>query len=276
MSPEQEHDDVLIRAVDVLERAGIAYALVGGLAAATVGRQRYTKDIDLFVTPEEAGAALEVLGSAGFRTERTDPSWLFKAFWGDALVDLIFESEGGIFFDDEVRAHCRVVEVRGRTVTALAAEDIVVIKAVANAEHRPRHWHDALAITERTDLDWAYLVHRARPHAARVLSLLLYARSEGAEVPEEPLRELFEMAIRPQESVAETESQHLLVARIREVLATDPRVGELHLHVGVSNRRVTVAGRVATPARKEAIEEVLREVAQPPATVRSEVEVLPA
>jgi predicted nucleotidyltransferase len=191
-----EHDQVLVRAVAVLERANIPYALMGGLAAASVGRERSTKDVDLFVTPGHAGPALDALGEAGFHTERTDPGWLYKAFWEDTLVDLIFESSGGIHLDEAMRAHLRDVTVLGREIKALAAEDIVVIKAIANEEHRPRHWHDGLAIVANAELDWPYLLWRSRGHAARVLSLLLYAVSEGVRLPAEPLRELFGEAAR--------------------------------------------------------------------------------
>lgn len=267
---------MLLKAVQALEQAGIPHALMGGLAAARVGRERSAKDIDLFVAPEQADPALDALAAAGFRTERTNPSWLYKAFWGDALVDLIFESSGGIFFDEDVRSHCRPVEVAGQAIQTLAAEDILVIKALANAEHRPRHWHDGLAVASRAELDWAYLVRRARPHAARVLSLLLYAVSDGARLPAEPLRELFEEALSALPAAAvETEGEHHLVARVREALATDPRVSEPHVSVAVSNHCVVVSGCVATPARKEAIEGVLREVV-PPERIRSEVEVLSA
>ena len=271
---EREHEEVLVRAVRVLDHAGVPHALMGGLAAATVGRQRSTKDIDLFVAPEDANRALEALAAAGFRTEQTNPEWLYKAFWGDALVDVIFESSGRIFFDDEVRSHCRQIEVRGQPVKALAAEDILIIKAIANAEHRPRHWYDGLAIAARAELDWVYLLRRARPHAARVLSLLLYAVSDGARLPSEPLRELFEEALRSLPAAPETESEHHLAARVREALATDPRVNEPDVSVAVANHRVVVSGRVATAERKEAIEAVLREVG-PADLVRSEVEVLP-
>jgi hypothetical protein len=57
----------------------------------------------------------------------------------------------------------------------------------------PRHWHDALAIISRCDLDWEYVVRRARrPGARRVLSLMLYAQSNDLVVPAGPIRALFE------------------------------------------------------------------------------------
>nr|MDQ6921528.1 nucleotidyltransferase family protein [Candidatus Dormibacteraeota bacterium] len=230
----RRHEDVLVRAVEVLQQAGIPYALMGGLAAASIGRERATKDVDIFLAPEHADAALEALGQAGFRTERTDPVWLYKAFWEESLLDLIFESSGGILFDEDMRAHLREVTVLGREVKALAAEDILLIKALANKEHRPRHWYDALAIATETQLDWAYLLKRGRDHAPRLLSLLLYAVSEGVYVPPEPLRELFEEAMRQVPSGSETEREHHLAARVREALATNPEIAEPDVSVVVA------------------------------------------
>src|SRR6266536_2658512 len=90
---------VLLRAVAVLRRADIEHALIGGLASATMGRTRHTHDIDLFVAPDDAERALDALARAGFRTERTDPTWLYKAFWDGMLVDVIFVSKGGVVFE---------------------------------------------------------------------------------------------------------------------------------------------------------------------------------
>lgn len=264
---------VLLRAVDALEAAGIPYALMGGLASAAIGRSRHTHDVDLFVTPEDAARALEAMARAGFRTERTDPLWLYKAFWEDTLVDVIFSSKGGVVFDEEMRAHRRPVEIRGRHVPALGAEDLIVIKAVANAEHVPRHWYDGLGILDVNDVDWPYLVRRARPHAGRVASLLLYAHAEGLAVPAEPLRELFETVMCQVPTEPVTEAEHHLAAHVRQALATDPRVNELHVAVAVAEGDiVVVTGQVATEARRRAIDTVLRELVGA-GHMRNEVEV---
>jgi osmotically-inducible protein OsmY len=50
-----------------------------------------------------------------------------------------------------------------------------------------------------------------------------------------------------------------LVARIQDALATDPRTGELELDVRIAGGRVFLAGAVATPERREAVERVVRE-----------------
>jgi len=194
---EREHlqmEAVLLRAADVLDKVGIDYAVMGGLASAAVGRLRHTHDVDLFVSHRGAVSGLAALDQAGFRTERTDEEWLYKAFWGDVMVDLIFESTGGITFDEEMRRRRRPIDVRDRELPAIPPEDLVVIKALAHKEHTPRHWFDALAVIEAGDLDYEYLARRARVNPGRVASLLLYARASGCDVPEEQLRELLAAA----------------------------------------------------------------------------------
>lgn len=189
-----EMEAALIRAAGVLDEAGIDYAVMGGLASAAVGRARHTHDVDLFVRREDALPGLEALGRAGFRTECTDDGWLYKAFWGDVLIDLIFESSGGIHFDEEMRRRRRPIAVHNRKLPAIPPEDLVVIKALAHKEHTPRHWFDALAVIEAGDLDYEYLARRARVNPGRVASLLLYARASGCDVPEQQLRELLAAA----------------------------------------------------------------------------------
>ena len=50
-----------------------------------------------------------------------------------------------------------------------------------------------------------------------------------------------------------------LAADLRELLAEDPRVSEQGLHVRVEDDCVTVAGVVATEARRAAVEQLLAE-----------------
>jgi predicted nucleotidyltransferase len=184
---------VLSEAVAALDAKQIPYLVMGGISSATHGRPRGTNDIDLFVEPENARLTLEALAAAGFTTEETDPRWLYKGFKDDILVDVIFRSTGDIYLDEEMLAHARVVDVRGCAVRTIAPEDLLIIKALTAAEHIPHHWHDALGVITGSDLDWDYLVDRARRHGARrVLSLLLYAQSNDLGVPVKPVRALFD------------------------------------------------------------------------------------
>ncbi len=194
LEPEIEEDvfrGVLKDAVAALDEAGIAYALIGGLACGLWGRPRWTHDIDLFVKPTDAKRALHALADRGFATEETDHSWIYKAWRDDVLVDLIFRITGDIYLDEVMGQRLTAQEIHGIPVKVIPPEDLLVIKAVVFDEKTPRHWYDALAIVARSELDWDYLVQRAKPAGKRVLSLLLFAQSKDRMVPQQPIRALF-------------------------------------------------------------------------------------
>lgn len=182
---------VLGETVDALTSAHIDYALIGGIASTGHGRPRSTHDIDVFVRPRQAEAALDALADRGFKTERTDPAWLFKAFKEHVLVDVIFCSTGGFYLDDEMVARSVEREFLGHRVRLLAPEDLLVIKAAVHDERGPRHWHDALGVIAVSDLDWNYLLKRAKQAPRRVLSLLVYAHSLDMAVPNFVVRSLY-------------------------------------------------------------------------------------
>jgi hypothetical protein len=135
---------------------------------------------------------LHVFAEAGFRTEETDPVWLYKAWKHDVLVDLIFYGTGGIYLDDEMLAHSSVREFKGYHVRIPSPEDLIAIKALVHKGETSRHWFDALALISRCDLNWNYLFRRARRGSRRVLSLLVYAQSNDVLVPDRAIQRLHE------------------------------------------------------------------------------------
>ena len=144
------------------------------------------------VVGHEDGRALEVLESAGFEIDEHDPMWLYKAWKDGVLVDVIFRSSGEVYLADEMLARVRRQVCRGVELPMVSPEDLLVIKAVATAEHGSHHWYDALGIIARNPIDWTYLVERARQAGPRrVLSLLLYAESNDMAVPAEAVEQLF-------------------------------------------------------------------------------------
>lgn len=183
--------DALDRVVEVVEEESFPYLFMGGVASAVHGRPRWTHDIDLLVRPEHAKAVLGALAGAGFATEESDPFWLFKAWWDDVLVDVIFRSHGDIYLDDEMLQRAVKGDFKGRQLRVVPAEDMLVIKALVHAEHSPRHWHDALALIANCELDWPYLLQRAHHGPRRVLSLLFYGQSNDLPVPDSAIRALF-------------------------------------------------------------------------------------
>ena len=54
----------------------------------------------------------------------------------------------------------------------------------AHSEETPRYWYDGLSVLARNELDWDYLLRRARHGPRRVMSFLLFARSNGLVIPQ--------------------------------------------------------------------------------------------
>ena len=78
------------------------------------------------------------------------------------MVDIIFRSTGGIHLDTDMVTRATEGEFLGRRVRFVAPEDLLVMKAVVHDEEGPRHWHDALGLIASVQLDWDYLLKRAR------------------------------------------------------------------------------------------------------------------
>lgn len=182
---------VLKETIAALEDGCIPYALIGGIASTTLGRPRWTHDIDVLVKPQDADRTLDALAARSFRTEKTDLSWLYKGFKQNVMVDVIFRSMGDIYLDEEMIERSVRGAFDGHTVRCISPEDLLIMKAVVHDEAGPRHWHDALAIIASGQIDWAYLQRRARRAPRRVLSLLIYAHSKDLSVPNDMIRELF-------------------------------------------------------------------------------------
>jgi len=194
---------VLGEAVETVQQAGYPFLVLGGLASSIVGRPRWTHDIDFLVRPGDARGVLEALRAAGFSTEETDPVWIYKAFKDDVMVDVIFMVMGGIYLDDEMLAHSIERDLApspsgggqgggGLRLRIPSPEDQIVIKGIVHREETSRHWFDALAILGRAELDWTYLLRRARVGARRILALLIYAQSNDILVPSWVIRRLYE------------------------------------------------------------------------------------
>jgi predicted nucleotidyltransferase len=179
-------------AVEAVREAGYRFLVLGGLASSLVGRPRWTHDIDFLVRPDDARDVLAVLQAAGFTTEETDPVWIYKAFKRDVMVDVIFMVMGGIYLDDEMLSRSIERDYGGLRLRIPSPEDQIVIKGIVHREETSRHWFDALAILGRAELDWDYLLRRARVGARRILALLIYAQSSAILVPSWVIARLYQ------------------------------------------------------------------------------------
>ena len=263
-------------AARALEAAGIPYGVMGAIASAAFGRPRLTLDVDLFIRPQDVRRSLEALEAAGFEPKPSQHNWLAKCVRDRVLVDLIFTAKGGIYLDEPMLERIRAIEHKGVALRAVPPEDLVVMKAIASDQDTPRYWHDALGIIAASELDWDYLVQRARIGPRRVLSLLLHAQADDMIVPDRVIRSLYEAVFETPERrpplAVHRDGPHM-VAHLRERLAEDPRVNELNIEAGFEDGVLVLRGRVSTNERRQAVEEVAAELL-PGTPVRSEVMVV--
>jgi Nucleotidyl transferase of unknown function (DUF2204) len=169
----------LKRAVSALEAQGIPYLLGGGLGCWARGGPPSSNDIDLMLEPAEAERALEALGGVGMRTERPPEQWLFKAWDGEVLIDLIFEP-AGLRITSEVLERGEELSVAGMYVRVMALEDILVTKLLALDEHSA-DYRSLLQIGRalREQIDWAALRERT---AASPFSRAFFALADGLRI----------------------------------------------------------------------------------------------
>jgi predicted nucleotidyltransferase len=287
----EKFNRVLFKALDAMEARGIPYGLIGGIAVSGMGRPRSTHDIDIFVRPEDADASLEALAAAGFETDKTYKSWLYKGWMEEMMVDIIFKSSGDLYFDDEMQQHAKPIKYHGRSIPAVSPEDLIIIKGVVHSEIGPHHWHDALAILSHAQIDWDYLLKRARRAQRRILALLIYAQSNDVYIPNNIIvkmaqnvysdslnvqqgidAKLAASQARPsrwpaqvtqvEERKSSTPGDIYLLAHVHEALAADPRCGAIDVELNVGGNRIAVKGEAQSRDHRQAIEDVVRECAK--------------
>jgi hypothetical protein len=142
-------------AVATLRDAGIPFVLGGSLAAWARGGPEPWNDLDLMVKPQDAERALEALSSAGMRPERPPEEWLFKAWHGDVLVDIIFHP-AGLEVTDELLARAEPLSVLAVETPVMALEDVLATKLNALNEQQSLDYRACLAIARslREQIDW--------------------------------------------------------------------------------------------------------------------------
>ena len=136
LPPEQQ---VLFREIlGLFEERRVPYAIAGAFALQEhTGIRRDTKDLDLFLTSENALRALAILREEGFRCEICDPVWLFKAHRDGFFVDLITGmSNATIVVEDEWIRRAKPAIVHAVQSRVLAAEELLASKLFVTRRER--------------------------------------------------------------------------------------------------------------------------------------------
>jgi Uncharacterised nucleotidyltransferase len=163
----------LKRAAAALRDADVPFVLAGSLAAWARGGPETTTDLDLIVAPDEAERALEVLQAQGMRTERPPEGWLFKAWDGDVLIDVIFNPIAVTAKDIFERSE--LLDVIALRLRVISLEDLLVTKLSSIDEHR-LDFRSSLIIARalREKIDWPDVRKRTHhsPYARAFFALL--------------------------------------------------------------------------------------------------------
>ncbi len=195
--PPPEQGELYRTALGMLNRSGVPY-LVGGTYAFQyyAGINRTTKDFDIFTRPRDRQRVLDVLKSAGFKTEVAFTHWLAKAHHGDQFMDVIHSSGNAVAeVDDDWFAHAVDEEVLGIPVKLCPAEEMIWSKALimererydgADVAHIFRHCSGLV--------NWERLVARFGPHWRVLLNhLVLFGfiyPGERALIPSSVMKDL--------------------------------------------------------------------------------------
>jgi len=155
--------DFYIDALKKLTDTGIPFLVGGAFAFSHYSHvPRNTKDIDVFVKPEDCPRVLEAFERHGYQTTMPFPHWLGKIHAGEYFMDVIFNSGNGVArVDDLWFDHAPRTNVLGLIVRLSPAEEIIWSKAFIQERER-FDGADVLHLLREVGpaLDWPRLLMR--------------------------------------------------------------------------------------------------------------------
>jgi hypothetical protein len=182
-------------------KANIRSLLGGGFGlAAYTGRWRNTKDMDLYIHPEDGPAMIKVLNEAGFadyyETLPYDRGWIYRSTRDGVIVDIIWSmANRRAQVDDLWFKRARTVRLRDEKISLVSAEELLWCKLyVFQRDHCD--WTDVINLMYATGptLDWDYLVNRVGDDLPLLRSLVTLfdwlCPARSAQFPEGVLERL--------------------------------------------------------------------------------------
>jgi hypothetical protein len=168
--------DAMKGAAAVLRDNEVPFALAGGLAVYAQGGPATEHDVDFVVREEDAERALELLGRAGFRTERPPEGWLYKAYDNNgSMIDLIFAPNRMPEVVREILERAELLEVYAITLKVMTVTDVLATKLLTLKEHEV-DYADVLEIARncREQIEWDRLRERTEqsPYAKAFFTLV--------------------------------------------------------------------------------------------------------
>jgi Nucleotidyl transferase of unknown function (DUF2204) len=194
-----EQEALFREVLGLLEEKCIPIVVSGAFALRQhTGIFRFTKDLDLFLTAQNAPRALSCLEQRGFETEICDSVWLAKAHRDDFYVDLITGmSNAAIIVEDSWISRAQPAVIHGVRTHVLAPEELIASKLFVTRRER-FDGADIAHVIYRTkgNLDWNRVCEIVGEHWEMLFwALVLYRYVYPAQtdfVPERLWKELIE------------------------------------------------------------------------------------
>jgi len=168
--------DFYIEALRRLQETNIPFLLGGAFAFSHYSHvPRDTKDIDVFVKPDDCRRILDAFRELGYKTALPFPHWLGKIHRGEYFMDVIFNSGNGIArVDDLWFDHAPRTNVLGVIVRLSPVEEMIWSKAFIQERER-FDGADVLHLLRETGpaLDWPRLLMRFGDYWRVLLSHLI-------------------------------------------------------------------------------------------------------
>lgn len=169
---------------------GIRFAVGGSLAVSSYsGLLRPIKDLDVYVTPGDKDCLVSLLSDQGFEDyfDRVpyDRGWIYRAFAGDLIVDVIWQMANRRAYVDECwLTRGPIVEFENVPIRLLPVEEMVWNRLYVLQRDRC-DWPDVFNLLDIAwdKIDWLYLKRRVQddlPLLNGLLKVYTWLRPEAA------------------------------------------------------------------------------------------------
>lgn len=168
------------RALATVRETDVPFALGGGLAVAFyTGQWRASRDLDIYVLPQDAPSVSAALLDAGltdyYDQNPYDRGWIFRGVKGEAIVDVIWALANGAGYVERRWLTCGArAHFKDETLPLLAPEEILWSKIHVLQRDRC-DWPDLLNLLYTTgpQLDWSHVLHLLAGDERLLASLLM-------------------------------------------------------------------------------------------------------
>jgi hypothetical protein len=158
---------IISPALESMKLRGLQFAMGGGFAYSAYSEHcRTTKDIDLFIRPEDRQGFIDALTGAGFDDyfdqKEYDRSWIYRGYRDGAIIDVIWQmANHRALVEESWLSGGRTVWIHGMQLSVLPLEELFWAKLYVLQRDRC-DWPDLLNLlySVSDQIDWDRLLDR--------------------------------------------------------------------------------------------------------------------